>query len=119
MRAAQGHLFADDPAFKGKPRELVAADYVYSIKRAIDPNLRGGGDPALTDLIVGADPSSTRRARPGGKFDYDAPIGGCRRPTATRSFSARQPDYTLLDASRAADDGGRARGDRSARATTS
>ena len=25
-----GILFADDPAFKGKPRELVAQDYVYA-----------------------------------------------------------------------------------------
>ncbi|HYK64345.1 MAG TPA: heme-binding protein, partial [Patescibacteria group bacterium] len=25
--------FSDDPAFKGKKRELIAADYVYSFKR--------------------------------------------------------------------------------------
>jgi len=33
----RGILFADDPAFKGQPRELVAADYVYSLKRFYDP----------------------------------------------------------------------------------
>ena len=33
----RGILFADDPAFKGRPRELVAADYVYSPKRYYDP----------------------------------------------------------------------------------
>ena len=59
----KGILFADDPVFKGKPRELAAADYVYSIKRSIDPNLRGGGDPALTDLIVGARAGRRRRAQ--------------------------------------------------------
>jgi ABC-type transport system substrate-binding protein len=32
-----GILFADDPAFGGKPRELVAQDYVYSVKRFYDP----------------------------------------------------------------------------------
>ena len=47
MRVKKGILFADDPVFKGKPRELVAADYVYSIKRSLDPNLRQGGDAAL------------------------------------------------------------------------
>lgn len=33
-------FFADDPAFEGRPRELVAADFVYSIKRFYDPALR-------------------------------------------------------------------------------
>ena len=35
-----GIFFADDPAFNGKPRELVAADFVYSIKRFFDPEIR-------------------------------------------------------------------------------
>ena len=32
-----GIYFADDPAFKGKKRELVAEDYVYALKRIVDP----------------------------------------------------------------------------------
>jgi len=32
-----GIYFADDPAFKGQKRELVAQDYVYTIKRHYDP----------------------------------------------------------------------------------
>ena len=32
-----GIYFQDDPAFKGKQRELVAADYVYQLKRVADP----------------------------------------------------------------------------------
>ncbi len=39
IKLKTGIRFADAPAFKGKPRELVAEDYVYSIKRALDPNL--------------------------------------------------------------------------------
>src|SRR5216683_7227842 len=39
IKLSHGILFADAPAFKGKPRELVAEDYVYSIKRSIDPHL--------------------------------------------------------------------------------
>jgi ABC-type transport system substrate-binding protein len=35
-----GILFADDPLFGGRPRELTAADYVYSIKRYYDPALK-------------------------------------------------------------------------------
>ena len=37
MRVKPGIYFADDPAFAGKRRELVAEDYVYSIKRLFDP----------------------------------------------------------------------------------
>ena len=35
--SSPGIYFADDPAFKGKQRELVAQDYVYSCKRLFDP----------------------------------------------------------------------------------
>jgi ABC-type transport system substrate-binding protein len=35
-----GIHFADDPVFKGRPRELTAADYVYSIKRLYDPAVK-------------------------------------------------------------------------------
>ena len=86
--------------FKGKPRELVAADYVYSIKRSLDPNLRGGGDPALTDLIVGARPVVDAARKPGGKFDYDAPIARpARRSTGTRCVI--ELDAARLHAARA------------------
>ena len=37
VRVRRGITFADDPAFNGKPRELVAADYVYAFKRIYDP----------------------------------------------------------------------------------
>jgi len=46
IKVKRGIRFADDPVFKGKPRELVAEDYAYSIKRSLDPNLRNGGNPA-------------------------------------------------------------------------
>ena len=35
-----GMHFTPDPAFKGQPREVTAADYVYSIKRLYDPALK-------------------------------------------------------------------------------
>jgi len=39
FRIRPGILYADDPVFGGRPRELTAADYVYSIKRYYDPRL--------------------------------------------------------------------------------
>jgi peptide/nickel transport system substrate-binding protein len=72
-----GIYFTDDPAFKGKPRELTAQDFVYSITRWLDPNLRRGGAPVSTDLIVGAR-AVVDAARAAGKLDYDRPIEGLR-----------------------------------------
>ena len=36
----KGIRFAPDAAFKGRPRELTAEDYVYAIKRLVDPRNR-------------------------------------------------------------------------------
>lgn len=40
FRLRPGMRFAADPAFKGQPREVTAADYVYSLKRLYDPALK-------------------------------------------------------------------------------
>jgi ABC-type transport system substrate-binding protein len=98
IRMKKGNRFTDDPAFKGKPRELVAADYAYSIRRLIDPNLRGGGDPALSDLIVGARDVVDAARKPGAKFNYDAPIAGLQTPDRhTLVIRLAHADYTLLE----------------------
>ncbi|MBK9117174.1 MAG: bicyclomycin resistance protein [Betaproteobacteria bacterium] len=78
IRIKPGIRFTPDPAFGGTPRELVAADYVYSIKRTLDPNLRGGGEPLTTDLIVGMRGVVDAARRPGARFDYDALVEGLR-----------------------------------------
>jgi ABC-type transport system substrate-binding protein len=98
IRLKKGIRFTDDPSFKGKPRELVAEDYVYAHKRRMDPNLRGGGDAALTDLIVGARPVVDAARKPGGKFDYDAPIEGLRAVDRyVLQLKLTNVDYTLLE----------------------
>jgi ABC-type transport system substrate-binding protein len=97
VRLQKGIRFTDDPAFKGAARELVAADYVYSIKRSLDPNLRTGGDPAFTTLLVGAR-AVVDAARKSGKFDYDAPIAGLRALDAhTLQLNLTDVDYTVMD----------------------
>jgi ABC-type transport system substrate-binding protein len=77
IRLKRGILFTDDPVFKGKPRELVAGDYLYAYRRWLDPNLRRGGSPVLTDLIIGAR-EAVDAARKSGRFDYNAPVEGLR-----------------------------------------
>ncbi len=73
-----GIYFADDPAFDGKRRELVAADYVYSIKRHFDPRWKS---VQVSDLeandILGM--NAMRDAALGGaRFDYDREVPGLR-----------------------------------------
>jgi len=98
IKLQKGIHFADDPVFKGRPRELTAQDYVYSITRILDPNLRPGGDVAMTDLIVGARPVVDAARKPGAKLDYDAPIEGLRAVDRyTLRIKLAQPDYTLLE----------------------
>jgi ABC-type transport system substrate-binding protein len=98
IRLKKGILFADDPVFNGKPRELVAADYVYSIKRMLDPGLRSGGDPSLADIVVGARAVVDAARKPGGRFDYDAPIAGLRAlDRHTLQIRLTEEDYTLQE----------------------
>ena len=75
MRVRPGIFFTDDPAFNGKKRELVAADYVYSWKRVLDPKGRSTNIAILDGKLVGAD-KVVAAAKATGKFDYDAPIEG-------------------------------------------
>jgi len=77
VKLKRGILFNDDPVFKGKPRELTAADYVYAYKRWLDPNGRRAGAPVLTDLILGARPV-VEAAKKSGKLDFDTPMEGLK-----------------------------------------
>jgi ABC-type transport system substrate-binding protein len=96
IKLRQGILFHDDPVFKGKPRELIAADYVYAYRRWLDPNLRRAGQPVLTDLILGARPV-IESAKKTGKLDYDAPIEGLRAVDRyTLQIRMSEPNYPSL-----------------------
>ena len=79
VRLQPGIFFADDPAFKGRRRELVAEDYVYAIKRMFDPATKS---PSLSSLeeegIVGVDALREAALRDRKPFDYDTPVEGLR-----------------------------------------
>ncbi len=77
IKVRPGIFFADDPAFRGKRRELVAEDYVYSIKRIFDPRVRSTSLYIFERELVGLD-DVLAKARRTGEFDYDAPIEGLR-----------------------------------------
>ena len=93
IRLQRGILFSDDPAFKGKPRELVADDYVYAYKRWLDPNGRRGGAPIIADLIIGAR-AAVDAARTSGRFDFDRRIEGLRAlDRYTLQIRLSEPNY--------------------------
>lgn len=79
FRLKPGIHFADDAAFHGQPRELVAEDYVYSIKRHFDPRSNSPNLNVLERLgILGL--GELRRQAIDNKTDfaYDAPVAGLR-----------------------------------------
>jgi ABC-type transport system substrate-binding protein len=77
LRVKPGILFTPDAAFGGKPRELVAEDYVYSIKRLFDPKQRSQWLFLVEGKIKGAD-AVMAEAKQTGRFDYDRPLEGLR-----------------------------------------
>ena len=96
FRIHPGVLYADDPVFKGRKRELVAADMEYAIKRFRDPANRSPYEWLFEDKLVGLD-ELTEKAKKTGKFDYDAKIAGIEvRDRYVISFKLKEPDYNFL-----------------------
>jgi ABC-type transport system substrate-binding protein len=96
IRIKPGILFADDPAFKGRKRELTAHDYVYSWKRLLDPRVRSPYLWYLDGKLVGAD-GVLAKAKEAGRLDYDAEIEGLRAlDRHTLQLKLVEPDYILM-----------------------
>lgn len=74
-RIRKGIYFTPDPAFKGKPRELTAADFAYGLERVLDPAVKSPWLWLLAGRIVGGDAARGRAAKTG-HFDYDTPLPG-------------------------------------------
>ena len=92
----KGVYFADDPAFKGKRRELTAQDFAYSIRRFYDPELRSPNLYLFEGKIIGAD-EVMEQAKKTGKYDYDAPIAGLQAlDRYTLRIRLKHPDYNFL-----------------------
>ncbi|MDE2369647.1 MAG: bicyclomycin resistance protein [Burkholderiales bacterium] len=79
VRLRPGIHFADDPAFGGRPRELVAADYRYAILRYADPAVKAPRWPTIAEWqLAGVAEQRQRALQRKQPFDYDAETPGLR-----------------------------------------
>ena len=79
FKVKPGIYFADDPAFKGAKRELVAADYLFSFKRFADPAVKSPLWASIENWRVPGLAALRKQALESKKpFDYDAPIEGMK-----------------------------------------
>ncbi|CAN5468105.1 ABC transporter substrate-binding protein [soil metagenome] len=104
IRIKPGIYFTDDPVFKGKRRELTAADYVYSWKRFYDPRWKSPNLGSWEIYEVSGMDALRQAAIKTGKFDYDRDVPGLRvvdRYTFEMRFDKPQPRFVqdMADAS--------------------
>jgi len=79
IRLRPGIFFAADPAFGGRPRELVAQDYVYSLERFADPATRSPAWSSLEELTILGLAEKRKRALAGrSPYGYTQPVEGLR-----------------------------------------
>jgi len=105
IKIKPGIYFADDPAFKGQKRELVAQDYVYSFKRFADPANKSPVWTSMeTDGILGLAElrdAALKQKRP---FDYDREIEGLRAlDRYTLRFTIKEPRPRYIETLAASD----------------
>jgi len=99
IRIRPGIYFTDDPAFNGKKRELVAEDYVYSIKRHYDPRWKSARLSGIeNNQILGLQALRDAAIKSKKPFDYDTPVEGLRAlDRYTLQFKLGQPNPRFTD----------------------
>ena len=78
IKLKPGVYFSDDPVFKGRKRELVASDVVYTYKRIFDPKNKSPSVSGLREEKILGMEELREQATKSGKFDYDREIEGLR-----------------------------------------
>jgi len=97
VRIRPGQFFHDDPAFKGRPRELTAHDYVYGFRRHYDPALKAATQSFLEEAGIVGLRELREAAVKSGRFDYDAPVEGLQAlDRYTLRFRLREPRPRFL-----------------------
>ena len=96
FRLKPGIHFSADQLFGGKPRELTAYDYAYTLKRLYDPKNRSPWLWYVEGKIIGGDEAGAA-AKASGKFDYDQNIAGIETPDRyTLRIRLKDTDYNFI-----------------------
>ncbi len=94
FKVRKGIYFSDDPAFKGKRRELTAEDYVYSIKRFKDPANKSPYE-SFIEGVTGLE-ELKKQAEKTGKFNYDTKVSGVQAlDRYTLQVKLKETDYNF------------------------
>ncbi len=98
VRIRPGLYFADDPAFKGARRELVAQDFVYAMKRYFDPVNKSPNYAGLAEEgMLGLEELRQEALKNKTAFDYDREVEGLRAlDRYTIQFKLAKPRPRLL-----------------------
>ncbi len=99
IRVRPGILFTPHSAFAGNPRELVAADFAYAIRRVLDPKLYSPSQSLLAGKIDGLDALAKRAQDAGRGMEYDASLPGLvvvDRYTLRITLQAPDPVFPFL-----------------------
>ena len=99
VKIKKGIHFADDPAFNGKRREVVAQDFVYAFKRFVDP---ANKSPVVAGFLdqkyLGLAALREKALKEKKPFDYDTEIEGIRALDAhTVQFKLEEPRPRFLE----------------------
>ena len=101
FKVKPGIYFADDPAFKGQKRELVAGDYVYSLKRHYDPRWKSPNLYRLENAqVLGMTELRKKLTAEQKPFDYDTPVEGIKtldRYTFRVKLARTTPRFLLTE----------------------
>ena len=105
VRLRRGIYFADDVAFKGQRRELVAQDAVYTIKRIFDPALKSPVVGTMASVgITGLNALRDEAIKQKKPFDYDREVEGMRAlDRYTLRFTLESPRPRFIESLAASD----------------
>jgi len=100
VRVRPGIHFTDHPAFGGRPRELTAGDYAYSLMRIADPAMKSTSWSSIEQAGILGLAERRREAVEGRRpFDYSRPVEGLQvldRYTLRFRLAAGRPRFPQL-----------------------
>jgi ABC-type transport system substrate-binding protein len=105
VKLKRGIYFADDPAFNGRKREVVAQDFVYQWKRVVDPANKSPIVAGVLDFdFIGLNALRDKALKEKKPFDYDTEIAGIRAlDRYTIQFKPAEPRPRFLETLAASD----------------